>query len=98
MLADNFWYANGVAVARDQSFVAVAETTSMSVHKYWLNGPKVPLHLPYMYPEQTLHQLKINPNYCTLGVEWPPSNQVANLAGSKVLHFDFHHRTPYCHM
>lgn len=41
MLADNFWYSNGVAVARDQSFVAVAETMSASVHKYWLSGPKV---------------------------------------------------------
>lgn len=45
MLADNFWYANGVAVARDQSFVAVAETMSVSVHKYWLSGPKVTPHL-----------------------------------------------------
>ncbi|KAL3155800.1 hypothetical protein ABBQ32_012813 [Trebouxia sp. C0010 RCD-2024] len=40
VLADGFWYANGVAVAQDQSFVAVAETVTMTVHKFWLNGPK----------------------------------------------------------
>lgn len=43
VLADGFWYANGVAVAQDQSFVAVAETVTMTVHKFWLNGPKVNL-------------------------------------------------------
>lgn len=41
VLADGFWYANGVAIAPDQSFVAFVETMSVSVHKYWLKGPKV---------------------------------------------------------
>ena len=41
VLAEDFWYANGVAVAPDQSFVAVAETNTMTVHKYWLSGPQV---------------------------------------------------------
>lgn len=40
VLADGFWYANGVAIAPDQSFVAFVETMSVSVHKYWLKGPK----------------------------------------------------------
>lgn len=46
VLADDFWYANGVAVAQDQSFVAVAETVTMTVHKHWLKGPKV--RLPHL--------------------------------------------------
>ena len=41
VLAEDFWYANGVAVAPDQSFVAFAETNTMTIHKYWLTGPQV---------------------------------------------------------
>lgn len=40
-LTDKMWYANGVALAHDEgSFVLVVETCTMSVHKYWLKGPK----------------------------------------------------------
>lgn len=39
-LADGLWFANGVALAEDESFVAVVETCSMRVHRYWLAGPK----------------------------------------------------------
>lgn len=39
-LTGGFYYANGVAVSQDQSFVAVVETMTASVHKYWLKGPK----------------------------------------------------------
>ena len=38
---EGFWYTNGVAVAPDQSFVAFAETNTMTVHQYWLKGPQV---------------------------------------------------------
>ena len=41
MLADGLWYANGVELAKDESFVAVVETMSAAVHKYHLKGPKV---------------------------------------------------------
>jgi sugar lactone lactonase YvrE len=34
-------YANGVALAPDESFVAVVETCSMRVRRRWLKGPKV---------------------------------------------------------
>lgn len=40
VLAKGLWFANGVAVAPDQSFVAVAETTTLSVKRHWLTGPK----------------------------------------------------------
>lgn len=40
VLAKDFWYANGVAVSADGSFVVVAETNCFKVHRYWLEGPK----------------------------------------------------------
>ncbi|KAL4859800.1 Adipocyte plasma membrane-associated protein [Chlorella vulgaris] len=40
VLADGLWYANGVALAADESFVAVVETCSMRVRRHWLKGPK----------------------------------------------------------
>ncbi len=42
VLANGFFYANGVVVSLDQSFVAVVETLSVRIRKYWLQGPKVP--------------------------------------------------------
>lgn len=41
VLASGLWFANGVALAKDESFVAVAETSTLSVQRYWLKGPKV---------------------------------------------------------
>lgn len=43
VLSEGFWFANGVALSPDGTFVAVVETTSMRVHRYWLAGPKVRL-------------------------------------------------------
>lgn len=34
------WYANGVAVAKDRSFVAVVETNGFRVMRHWLSGSK----------------------------------------------------------
>lgn len=34
-------YANGVALAKDESFVAVVETNRFRVLRYWLKGPRV---------------------------------------------------------
>ena len=39
-LMDGLFYANGVAVAPDQSFVAVVETSAYRVQRYWLTGPR----------------------------------------------------------
>lgn len=39
-LADGLWFANGCALAPDESFVAVVETCSMRVRRHWLTGPK----------------------------------------------------------
>ena len=41
VLADGLFYANGVALSPDESFVLVVETLSVTIHKYWLKGPKV---------------------------------------------------------
>ncbi|PSC75234.1 strictosidine synthase [Micractinium conductrix] len=39
-LCNGIWFANGCALASDGSFVAVCETSSMRVRRYWLTGPK----------------------------------------------------------
>jgi sugar lactone lactonase YvrE len=36
----DLYFANGVAVSPDQSFVLVAETSAYRVRRYWLAGPK----------------------------------------------------------
>ena len=40
LLADGFAFANGVAVAADQSYVLVNETFTYQISKVWLQGPK----------------------------------------------------------
>ncbi|HEX5661184.1 MAG TPA: SMP-30/gluconolactonase/LRE family protein [Polyangiales bacterium] len=39
VLIEGLEFANGVALAQDESFVAVAETTAYRVRKLWLKGP-----------------------------------------------------------
>lgn len=40
LIKDNLYFANGVAVSDDQTFVLVNETGEYRVNKYWLEGPK----------------------------------------------------------
>jgi sugar lactone lactonase YvrE len=40
VLLDQLYFANGVTLAPDQSFVLVAETGAYRVQRYWLSGPK----------------------------------------------------------
>ena len=42
MVAQEFWFANGVALSKDEDFIAVVETNTQTVHKVWLTGAKVP--------------------------------------------------------
>jgi hypothetical protein len=48
VLMKALWFANGVALSADESFVLVAATLSNRVHRFWLLGPKVgvPTHPP----------------------------------------------------
>jgi len=39
-LAEGIWYANGVALAADESFVLIVETWGLRVLRLWLKGPK----------------------------------------------------------
>jgi len=39
-LMDNLYFANGVVVAPDESYVLVAETAGFRIQKYWMSGPK----------------------------------------------------------
>ena len=41
---DNLFYANGVAVAQDDSFVLVAEFLAFRIQRYWLSGPLAGSH------------------------------------------------------
>lgn len=41
VVAQGFWFANGVALSGDESFVAVVETNTQTVHRVWLTGAKV---------------------------------------------------------
>lgn len=40
VLLDGLYFANGVALASDQSFVLVNETYRYQIRRYWLKGPK----------------------------------------------------------
>lgn len=40
LLADGLYFANGVALAPDESFVLVAETATYQVQRVWLGGPR----------------------------------------------------------
>jgi sugar lactone lactonase YvrE len=40
LLLDNLYFANGVAVSPDDSFVLVNETSQHQIRKYWLDGNK----------------------------------------------------------
>jgi hypothetical protein len=40
LLLDNLYFANGVAVSEDDSFVLVNETSQHQIRKYWLEGNK----------------------------------------------------------
>jgi sugar lactone lactonase YvrE len=40
LLLDGLYFANGVALSPDESFVLVAETSRYRVTRYWLAGPK----------------------------------------------------------
>lgn len=41
LLVQGFYYANGVALSPDESYVVMAETDMVRVHKVWVKGPKV---------------------------------------------------------
>lgn len=40
LLADGIWFANGLAVAEDESYVLVAETFGGRLLRHWLAGPQ----------------------------------------------------------
>jgi hypothetical protein len=40
VLLDNLWFANGVAIVKDESYVLVCETFMARIVRLWLTGPK----------------------------------------------------------
>ena len=60
--SDGFQFANGVALAPDESWVAVAQTTAYSLDRIWLTGPSAGRREPFVdeparVPGQHLHRL-----------------------------------------
>jgi hypothetical protein len=45
-----FFYANGVALSPDESYVVMAETDTTTVHKVWVKGPQVGYHMLPLEP------------------------------------------------
>ena len=45
VLADGLWFANGVALAPDESYVVVVETMRARLLRVWLRGPQARLQL-----------------------------------------------------
>lgn len=43
-LMDGLHFANGLALAHDQSWIVVAETGTCRLHRYWLTGPRAGQH------------------------------------------------------
>ena len=41
VLSDGWWYANGIALSKDEDYLAVCETDRIRIMKIWLKGPKV---------------------------------------------------------
>lgn len=41
VVAEGFWFANGVALAADEAFAAVVSSNSARVYRVWLAGAKV---------------------------------------------------------
>jgi len=44
VVLDNLFYANGVALAQDDSFVLVAEFLAFRITRYWLKGERTGMH------------------------------------------------------
>ncbi len=40
VIHDNLYFANGVAVSPDQSYLLVSETSAYHIQRYWLRGPR----------------------------------------------------------
>lgn len=47
VVATGLWFANGVALSSDESFVAVAATFSARLYRHWLQGPKAGMTEPF---------------------------------------------------
>ena len=48
LVSDGFHFANGVALAPDESWVAVAQTTAYSLDRIWLTGPSAGRREPFV--------------------------------------------------
>lgn len=48
VLLDGLYFANGIAVSPDQTYLLVAETNAYSVRRYWLAGPRAGQSEPFV--------------------------------------------------
>jgi sugar lactone lactonase YvrE len=40
VISDGWWYPNGIALSKDEDYLAVCETDRVRIMKIWLKGPK----------------------------------------------------------
>lgn len=53
-VAGGFFYSNGVALAKDESYLLVVETCTLTVHRIWLKGPQVSCYSLLFSPMQSV--------------------------------------------
>lgn len=70
LVLGDLWFANGVIVSPDQSFVLVAESLGNRVTRYWLTGPKQGQSEVFIENVQVVDNLDISSN----DLFWIPSS------------------------
>jgi sugar lactone lactonase YvrE len=70
LVLGDLWFANGVAVSPDQSFVLVAESLGSRVMRYWLTGDKQGQSEVFIENVMGVDNLDVNPR----GMFWIPSS------------------------
>ena len=70
LLLDNLYFANGVALSNDESFLLVNETAASRVRRYWLTGPNAGQSGVFAYINQNSSWLPDNITHNNQSLFW----------------------------
>tara|TARA_B110000971_G_scaffold1102_1_gene1014 strand:+ start:606 stop:1754 length:1149 start_codon:yes stop_codon:yes gene_type:complete len=70
LLLDNLYFANGVALSNDESFLLVNETAASRVRRYWLTGPNAGQSGVFAYINQNSDWLPDNITHNDQSLFW----------------------------
>ena len=70
LLLDNLYFANGVALSNDESFLLVNETAASRVRRYWLTGPNAGQSGVFAYINQNSSWLPDNITHNDQSLFW----------------------------